>query len=210
MSGNRKLGLSCKIPRNAGLCVFPFLNSRWHSTASTLLVLLVLLFPLNGWTETPDQPPLATQSIPGSSSRGEMLFAGRIPFRNQGPACIACHSIGGLSFPNGGTLGPDLTHAYTSLGQPGAQAALHSLYFGVMTPIYDQHPLVPSEQADLLAFLQQSAATQQPQWITQSLLLVALVLAGIFLIITAMLWRRRRVYSVRETLVNKVRQQEPL
>ncbi|MDE2462376.1 MAG: hypothetical protein KGO02_01485, partial [Alphaproteobacteria bacterium] len=49
---------------------------------------------------------------PGSSARGESLFMGRTHFLNRGPSCISCHSIRGLPFPNGGTLGPDLTLTY--------------------------------------------------------------------------------------------------
>lgn len=174
-----------------------------------LIGLLLLVVPLAGWTEQLNPAPLTPQLTPGSSSRGALLFAGRIQFRNRGPACISCHSIGGISFPNGGTLGPDLTHAYTVLGQPGAQAAIQTLYFGVMTPIYDQRPLMPDEQADLLAFLKQSQTAKQPQWITQTLILAAMALAGILLLITAFLWRRR-LRSVRWALVNRVRKQGAL
>lgn len=170
---------------------------------------LLLLVPLAGWTEQQPAPPLTPQLTPGSPSHGELLFAGQIRFRNRGPACISCHSIGGISFPNGGTLGPDLTHTYATLGQPGAQAAIHTLYFGIMTPIYDQRPLTPDEQADLLAFLKQSQTTQQPQWITETLILTAMILAGILLLITAILWRRR-LRSVRWALVNRVRKQGAL
>lgn len=167
---------------------------------------LLLLAPRMGWTQQPAPPPLTPQIILGSPSRGEVLFTGRVQFRNRGPACISCHSIGGLSFPNGGTLGPDLTHVYVRLGQPGAQAAIQTLYFGVMTPIYDRHPLTADEQADLLAFLKQSEPSKRPQWITQILILVAIGVAGIFLIITALRWRRR-VRSVRRALVDRVRKQ---
>lgn len=172
-------------------------------------VALLVLVPPGAWPEQLLPPPLTPQNIPGSSSRGESLFAGRIQFHNRGPACISCHSIGGLPFPNGGTLGPDLTNAYTLLGQPGAQAAIHTLYFGVMTPIYDQHPLTSEEQADLLAFLKQSQTANQPQWITQTVIFAAIVLAGILLLITAIVWRRRLI-SVRGALVDRVRKQGAL
>ncbi len=182
------------------------LERRWYRTTGLVLLLFV---PLICRAQQPVTLPLNPQLIPGSSSHGELLFTGRIQFRNRGPACISCHSIGGLSFPNGGTLGPDLTDAYAILGQPGAQAAIQTLYFGVMTPIYDRHPLMPDEQADLLAFLKQSETKEQSQWITQTLILVAIILAGIFLFITAVLWRRR-LRSVRWALVNRVRKQGAL
>ena len=183
--------------------------TRKQMRICTFGLALLLLAPLIGWTEQSPSPPLTFQITLGSSSRGEALFMGRVQLRNRGPACISCHTIGGLSFPNGGTLGPDLTHVYARLGQPGAQAAIQTLYFGVMTPIYDRHPLTADEQADLLAFLKQSESSKRPQWITQILILAAIVVAGIFLIITALRWRRR-VRSVRRALVDRVRKQGAL
>lgn len=203
MGGYSIQGLICSVMRALGASAVP---ARKRCCCRAAGATLLLFAPLVGWTEQPAPPPLTPQMTLGSSSRGELLFSGRVHFHNRGPACISCHSIGGLTFPNGGTLGPDLTNAYTILGQPGAQAAIHTLYFGVMTPIYDQHPLTPDEQADLLAFLKQSETTKQPQWITQCLILAALGLAGIFLLITAVLWRRR-LRSVRGALVNRARTQ---
>lgn len=178
-------------------------NRYWCHAAG---LVLLLCLPLIGWGQLPIDAPLLPQTSLGSPSRGESLFTGRAQLHNRGPACIACHTIGSLPFPNGGTLGPDLTDAYAALGQPGAQAAIHTLYFGVMTPIYDQHPLTTDEQADLLAFLKQSGAAAQPQWTTQILILVAVILALLFFIITAV-FGRRRLRSVRGALVNRVRKQ---
>lgn len=138
----------------------------------------------------------------GSAARGERLFIGAVALRNGGPACVACHRIAGLPFPNGGTLGPDLTHAYSKLGPSGTQSALQTLYFKVMTPIYSVHPLFPDEQIDLIAFLQQAESRSQLQWITQILLLSAVILGGAFVLITGLIWRDR-TRSVRRTLVER-------
>lgn len=142
----------------------------------------------------------------GSLQRGEQLFTGKVHFRNRGPACISCHSIAGLSFPNGGTLGPDLTHAYTKLGPRGMDAAMQTLYFGVMTPIYNEHPVVPQEQADLVALFKQSETRSQTRWSTQILILISFLLGGVFVALTGFLWRDR-VRSVRRALVDKARRQ---
>jgi mono/diheme cytochrome c family protein len=142
----------------------------------------------------------------GSPQRGEQLFTGEVHFRNRGPACISCHTIAGLSFHDGGTLGPDLTHAYAKLGPRGTEAAMQTLYFGVMTPIYSEHPVVPQEQADLIALLMQSEAKPQTKWSTQILILIALLLGGVFVALTGFLWRDR-VRSVRRALVDKARRQ---
>jgi mono/diheme cytochrome c family protein len=142
----------------------------------------------------------------GSPQRGEQLFTGEVHFRNRGPACISCHTIAGLSFHDGGTLGPDLTHAYAKLGPRGTEAAMQTLYFGVMTPIYSEHPVVPQEQADLIALLKQSEAKPQTKWSTQILILIAFLLGGVFVALTGFLWRDR-VRSVRRALVDKARRQ---
>jgi len=99
-------------------------------------------------------------------------------------------------------LGPDLTRAYRKLGPRGTQSAMQTLYFQVMTPIYGVHPLVPEEQADLMAFLEQAESRQQSQWSTQIVLLAALLLGAAFVALTGFLWRDR-VKSVRRALVQR-------
>jgi mono/diheme cytochrome c family protein len=145
------------------------------------------------------------QTIPaatGSPARGERLFTGLDHFRNGGPPCVSCHSIAGLSFPGGGTLGPDLTHAYKKLGPIGTQSAIQTLYFKVMTQIYGPHPLFADEQADLMAYLEQAGARPQSQWSTPIILVAAVVLGAIFVAGTGFVWRDR-VRSVRRTLVER-------
>jgi ubiquinol-cytochrome c reductase cytochrome c subunit len=150
------------------------------------------------------QPTLAVPPIPGamqaSAHRGEGLFTGATGLRNRGPACVSCHSIAGLPFPNGGTLGPDLTQVYKKLGPQGTQSAMQTLFFRVMTPIYSAHMLAPDEQADLMAFLKQAETESSPQWNTQIILLAALVLGGVFVVLTAIFWKDR-VRSVRRALI---------
>jgi mono/diheme cytochrome c family protein len=154
------------------------------------------------------------QSIPiaatGSPARGERLFTGLDHFRNGGPACVSCHSIAGLPFPDGGTLGPDLTYAYKKLGPTGTQSAIQTLYFKVMTQIYGAHPLFAGEQADLMAYLEQAESRPQSRWNTQIILLAAAVLGAILVVITGLAWRDR-VRSVRRALVERAtRQGAPL
>src|SRR5579864_9097006 len=161
---------------------------------------ILAIWPITGWSQ---QMPLVTpQAAQGSGPRGELLFTGANRFRNGGPACVSCHNIAGIPFPGGGTLGPDLTRAYRRLGLRGTQSAMQTLYFQVMTPIYGVHPLVPEEQADLMAFLEQAESRQQSQWSTQIVLLTALLLGAAFVALTGFLWRDR-VKSVRRALVQR-------
>jgi mono/diheme cytochrome c family protein len=164
------------------------------------VVALMAIFSIAGFA----QPTPVAQPIPAQAAahRGAELFTGRTRLRNRGPACISCHGIAGLPFPNGGTLGPDLTHVYKKLGPQGTQSAMQTLFFRVMTPIYNAHMLTAEEQADLMAFLQQAETKSSPQWNTQIILVAALVLGGVFVLLTAILWKDR-VRSVRRALVYK-------
>lgn len=87
---------------------------------------------------------------------------------------------------------------------------MQTLYFQVMTPIYGAHPLIPEEQADLMAFLQGAESRPPSQWSTQIVLLAALLLGSVFVALTGFLWRDR-VKSVRRALLQRAtRQGAPL
>lgn len=173
-------------------------RGRW---AGAVLVLLVMLFPMS-LVGQPSVTATSPESQQGSASRGESLFMGKTHFLNGGPACISCHSVAGLPFPNGGTLGPDLTHTYGKLGPAGTQAAMQTLYFPTMIPVYRDHQLAPQEQADMVAYFRTTVAEAKPQaqWTTQILILAAFMLGIIFVALTAFFWRKR-VLSVRRALV---------
>ncbi len=146
---------------------------------------------------------LSMESLPaGSPDVGRELFTGKIRFRNGGPACASCHSIAGLPFPNGGTLGPDLTGVSRKLGPHGLEVATKTLYFHVMTAIYDTHPLTLEERADLVAFFDQAATQPKPRLNTQIVALIAFVGFLTLLSITHFMWRDR-LKSVRRKMVER-------
>lgn len=196
-------------------------SSRWRFAASWIALAGVLLIgatatlvgqtlptpSLHAATQLPATP--ATQVIPlppGSAAEGERLFSGTTRLQNGGPACIACHSIAGVSFPNGGTLGPNLTGAYKKLGLHGMQESMTTLYFRVMTPIYDPHPLTLQEQSDLIAFFQEAGAKPPPRYNTQAVVLIAFVGFLILLAISGFAGRKR-IKPVRRNLVERARRQ---
>jgi len=186
--------------------------ARWPVLAMEIVVLASALSPLLGAQTQPPAPPANAQSQalieetlpPGSAGRGKALFVGQVRFRNGGPPCSSCHSIAGLAFPSGGTLGPDLTPVYRKLGAEGTAAALKTLFFPAMTAIYDPRPLTPEEQADLLAFLQEASAEPQPRSNTAVVALAGFLGFCVLLVITRFLWRDR-LQSVRKRLLEKAR-----
>ncbi len=118
----------------------------------------------------PTAPP-ATE-IQGSASAGWILFTGGKRFEKGAPACIACHNAGKRGTFGGGTLGPDLTKAYSKYGRDGIITVLSSLPFPTMRPIFAQRMLTPQEQADLRAFFEEIDA-QSPSQMTLGVALMA-------------------------------------
>ena len=147
----------------------------------------------------------AQPAAPTSDSieQGERLFNGQAPLAHGGPACIACHSVGGLPFPNGGTLGPDLTQATARMGNEGIQSALKTLYFPAMVPLYKAQPLTFQEQQDMAAFLQHAGATALPV-VTGKVAAIAGLILGLLVLMT---WRagRGRLRGVRRQLIETAR-----
>ncbi len=130
------------------------------------------------------------------------MFTGRVRLRNGGPACISCHSIASVPFPNGGTMGPDLTREYSKLGPQGLHYALQTLYFPAMNALFGNRLLTPDEQANLAAFLQQT--DQQPPPSKTTRVVAAVGFAG-FLVLLGVtgLAGRGRVHSVRRRLLKR-------
>lgn len=151
--------------------------------------------------EPAPQEPAAPAAV-GDPGQGEALFAGTVDLENGGTPCLGCHSAGKTGLLGGGTLGPDLTQVAARYGT-GLPAALASIPWPTMAPIYTRHPLTPQEQADLLAFLQ-ALSGQQPadrEWVV-----LALSLAGMAgaLAVIGLVWRRR-LRGVRRQMVEKAR-----
>ncbi len=143
----------------------------------------------------------AASPAPASQvDRGRQLFSGQIQMQNGGPPCGACHAIATVPFPNGGVVGPDLSGVYQMLGPEGTDAALQTLFFPTMLPIYQARPLTAPEQQALKAFFAQANGTSGAG--RETLVLAALAVAG-FLILVGVSWLawRRRLRGVRAPLV---------
>jgi hypothetical protein len=152
----------------------------------------------------PTSPAPRPAPTPASIEAGRALFVGDRPFINGGPPCLACHSAATLSFPYGGTVGPDLTHVTRKLGPEGLDYALQTLYFPTMTALFRTRPLTHDEQIDLGAFLQHVNASTTSGAVTLELGIAALAGVIILLVITA-LAGRGRVHSVRRRRLARTR-----
>ncbi|HSB06615.1 MAG TPA: cytochrome c [Thermodesulfobacteriota bacterium] len=140
-------------------------------------------------------------TIVGDPLRGERLFTGAVLFQNGGPPCMSCHNVSEISFPGGGTLGPDLTAAYPRLGPATMNSALATLPFPTMTPLFDKRPLTLAEQHDLKAFFEK--ASTRP--LTNMTIKIILSVIGGFIILMVLIWRiwPKRLPTVRKSLVEQ-------
>lgn len=129
---------------------------------------------------------------PGDAKAGRQLFTGSTRLVNSGGGCIACHDIGGLGTPGGGTIGPDLTKVYTRYGgEAGLAGVLTGLPFPTMLPIYGTRPLTPQEQADLLAFFKKADQSDPPDRTVRHLTTAIMAFAGLDVFFAALVfWRR--------------------
>jgi mono/diheme cytochrome c family protein len=140
----------------------------------------------------------ALESKSEDAAKGLALFLGSRAFKNGGPACVSCHSVGDYGTLGGGTLAKDLTQVYSRYKDDGLSVALQKLAFPVMQETFANKTLTDDEVFQLKAFFYQSdkEGTQnlgfQKKFIFLGLGGVVLVLGGIDFI-----WRRRRKSSIR-------------
>ncbi len=148
----------------------------------------------------PAQPQVAP-AAPGDPVAGKALFTGVQRLQNGGPPCMGCHSVGPIGALGGGMLGPDLTGAYAKYGgDAGLQAFLNSTPTVTMNAVWTRQPLMPQEQANLVAFLKQASVSERPADAVGQLALAATGGAILLLALAQFYWRKRLV-AVRRPMV---------
>lgn len=152
-----------------------------------------------GTAERPASP--APRS--GDAAIGKELFTGSRRLANQGPPCMACHSIAGLGALGGGSLGPDLTMAATKFGDAGLASVLSGMPFPTMNPVFTRRPLTADEQAHLAAFITQAAVAGRSPAAIGRLAALAVVGAVLGLGLAHVTWRRRLVGGVRRGVLRQ-------
>ena len=146
--------------------------------------------------------PSDQAGVVGSAERGKALFTGSQTLSGGGPACIACHDSGALDVPGGGLFGPDLTQVVQRYGgEAGLRGALGTIAFPSMVPVYRDRPLTPQEQADLAAFMGQSASEAAPSRGLRyvALYILAFGMMDVFLVLL-FVWHRRLPHHARQPL----------
>jgi len=134
---------------------------------------------------------------------GLALFRGTQTLAGQGPACISCHTVQGLSGLGGGRLGPDLTLVYERLkGRSGLGAWLTAPATPTMQSLFAASPLNEREVLSLLAFFEQTSQAPGEDQSSALLNFFLLGLAGslLGLYAFAIIWKKR-FRAVRRPLV---------
>jgi mono/diheme cytochrome c family protein len=169
---------------------------------------VLLMLSLAGCIVVPDAPaarPVSAEQIAaGNVENGRDLFMGYTHFENDGPPCMGCHSVGENGLLGGGAMGPDLTNITKEKDQSDILSVITNYGWPVspvMQPIYTDHPLTESEQADLMAFLNSSVGEPETdrEWIVLGISVAGFVAATLVLEFVY----RGRLRGVRRALVEK-------
>ena len=151
----------------------------------------------------PEQDTEQIAPVPiGDASMGRDIFIGKTPLNNGGTACLSCHNVSGIGALGGGSMGKDLTEAYSIIGEQGLTSILKTPPFPIMKEIYAEQPLTDDEVANLVAFLGETADAQQPAAGQSPLIFIVIGIAGLLLIVIILqtIWRGR-LSGVRQSLV---------
>lgn len=149
---------------------------------------------------------------PADIDRGLQLFTGTARTAADGPACLSCHSVGGVGAMGGGKLGPDLTLVYERLGgRRGLGAWLAAPATPTMQTLFRQTALGPEEIESLLAFFEDAVQRRAEADPVAPLTFFLIGLGGaVFGVVVFDFAWQRRFRSVRRRLIDDSVRRGPL
>lgn len=141
----------------------------------------------------------ALDANPFEIQKGKDLFTGKVKLSKGGPSCFTCHEAGNLGVLGGGSLGPDLTHAYTSYNDKGLSKVITKINFPTMIKVYKKRGLTEEEAYQIKSFLW-SVDRQENEDHGNEKKFFFLGLIGFLLILGALdlLWKKRTKKSRRD------------
>jgi cytochrome c553 len=86
---------------------------------------------------------------PPNAAVGKALFFGKTELQNGGLACAACHAAAG----EGGNLGPDLSSAFSRIGETPLISGIEKAGYKVMEPHYRWRPITKQEAVHIAKYL---------------------------------------------------------
>lgn len=171
--------------------------------------LVFLLFGCGPTFQSKAAQPASAQAIAaGNVDNGRDLFMGYAHFQNDGPPCMGCHSVGANGLLGGGVMGPNLTDVSNKLSQTEIVSFISNSgakISPVMKPIFTEHPLTESEQADLIVFMNASVGEPESD---KEIVVFGISLTGVAAAIAFLGFvYRNRLRSIRKALVNKAQKE---
>lgn len=171
--------------------------------------LMFLLFGCGPTSERKTTQPTSAQAIAaGNVKNGRDLFMGYAHFQNDGPPCMGCHTVGANGLLGGGVMGPNLTDVSNKLSQTEIVSFISNSgakISPVMKPIFTEHPLTESEQADLIVFMNASVGEPESD---KEIVVFGISLTGVAAAIAFLGFvYRNRLRSIRKALVNKAQKE---
>ena len=165
-------------------------------------VMAFLAAPKEGQAAVAEAMLKAAEKSKGDAERGRRLFNGQLEFENGGSSCITCHSLPGLGFLGGGSLGIDLLTSELTAAE--IASSLTNVNYKLMKDIYTDRPLSAEEVNDVVTFIQeaQTSNDKDPDDFWFVLLGACGVIVCFFII--QVLWSKR-LKSVRKDLLNRSR-----
>ncbi len=159
---------------------------------------------------TPDAPAAEEAvAVMGDADRGQDLFQGIQRFEKKGPSCISCHSVRNDAVISGGLLGPELTETLKGMDAPAAgQAKVGGFVQAqpIMQRAYVDHAPTDQEVADLAAFLvriNKDQARHMPGDTGRKLAMSGAVGTVLLLGLYSAIWRKRKRFSVNESIYDR-------
>ncbi len=137
---------------------------------------------------------------------GVNYFTGKVRFKNNGPACISCHSVINGNLMTGGDLAKNLTTVYSKLNPIGIKAILDNPPFPVMNAAFHNKPITSDEEYYLIAFLKEAnrvAIYQQPNDFSINFDYAGIIGVAILLLIFGGFWRNRKKKSVNDAIYKR-------
>ncbi|RMD92752.1 MAG: hypothetical protein D6813_05365 [Calditrichaeota bacterium] len=174
-------------------------------SVSEILSLLDFIEDLSKKNKTfvPSAGKLVREPRPEDVPLGVKLFNGEIPFKDRAPHCISCHSVNGVGFLGGGTLGPDLTKASVKFSDAELVNILQNPTFPSMSVAFAGHHFDDEELVRLVALFRDAQKREPtPSDVKGRIVWIGVLGLVFFLLLMNKLWQNR-LKGVRRTLVGR-------
>ncbi len=135
---------------------------------------------------------------------GKKLFTGEQSFIEGGLSCFACHHVSYEGLKPGGSLGTDLTAAFTKYnGMAGLKGFITTPSSAIMEMEYHTRPLSKEEIASIAAFLEDANNSSTPKSDSTMLFIGGIILACMIAFLIMIIWSEKKKHNVNEAILKR-------